>query len=72
MKKILFVINNMHLGGTRKSLLSLLNELSNINDLQVDLMILSHNGPLMNEIPNKINILKKVKLWRRLYAKNLN
>ncbi|EIF5084246.1 glycosyltransferase [Clostridium perfringens] len=59
MKKILFVINNMHLGGTRKSLLSLLNELSNIKDLQVDLMILSHNGPLMKEIPDKINVLRK-------------
>ncbi|MGM8239604.1 glycosyltransferase [Clostridium perfringens] len=69
MKKILFVINNMHLGGTRKSLLSLLNELSNINDLQVDLMILSHNGPLMNEIPNKINILKKSKIMETIVCK---
>ncbi|SFF98989.1 Glycosyltransferase involved in cell wall bisynthesis [Clostridium cadaveris] len=69
MKRIIFVINNMHVGGTRKSLLSLLNELSNMENIHVDLLIMSHHGALMNEIPLGINVIKKDLVLQSLICK---
>lgn len=57
MKKVLFVINNMEIGGTRTSLLNLLNELTKRDDIIVDLFLLAHHGVLYERIPEKINIL---------------
>ena len=57
MKKLLFVINNMEIGGTRTSLLSLLSALSKRDDIVVDLYILGHYGILYDRIPKQVNVL---------------
>ncbi len=56
MKKILFVINSMEIGGTRRSLLNLLNELAKNQGLQCHLLIFSPFGEYMTEIPKRITI----------------
>jgi len=56
-KKILFVIINMKIGGTRSSLINLLNFLQYEN-LDVDLLLLSPIGPYKNKINHNVNIRK--------------
>lgn len=56
MKKVLFVIGNMEIGGTRTSLINLLNNLKNEKNIAIDLLIISPKGELMNEVPNYVNI----------------
>lgn len=60
-KKILFVNNNMHIGGVQKALCSLLNEISADND--VTLFLFSPTGEYMNEIPENV----KVKTCKGIY-----
>lgn len=55
--KLLFVINNMKIGGTRRSLINFLNYLNNY-DVEVSLLIFSPYGEYINEIPKNINVLE--------------
>lgn len=56
--KILFVINNMKIGGTRKSLLNLLSKLENKN-IEVDLLIFNHAGEYINSIPKYVHVIEE-------------
>lgn len=62
MKKIAFVIKNMKMGGTRVSLLSLLEVLEKNKDNLIDLYILNHKGALIDNIPKNINVIKENKI----------
>ena len=62
MKKIAFVIKNMKMGGTRVSLLSLLEVLGKNSDNLIDLYILNHSGTLIDNIPRNINVIKESKI----------
>lgn len=55
--RILFVMYNMEIGGTRKSLLNLLSYLEKY-EVEVDLLLFSPFGIFMNEIPEYVNIIK--------------
>ena len=57
MKKVLFVIGNAEIGGTRTSLFNLLNHLSKENDMEIYLYILSHYGALMDRIPENVVVI---------------
>lgn len=57
MKRVLFIISDMKIGGTRTSLLNLLSHLSKLTDLHIDLYIMAHYGELMDRIPSKVNII---------------
>lgn len=57
MKRILFVIGNMDMGGTRTSLLNLLHHLAEREDLSVDVLVLSHYGPLLDQLPQGVRLL---------------
>lgn len=57
MKKVVFVIGNMDIGGTRTSLLNLLHFLKKSKDIQIDLIMLSHYGKLIKDIPSEINVI---------------
>ena len=61
MKKILFVIPSMEIGGTRSSLVNLLHNLRDAN-LNVDLFIIRHEGILLSQIPQYVHILPEVKM----------
>lgn len=54
--KLLFVCNNMHIGGIQKSLLNLLKEIAHTHD--VSLFLFSPEGELMEEIPPEVKILR--------------
>lgn len=56
-KKILFVINNMNIGGSEKALVSLLNEFD-YSKFEVDLQLFKQEGLFLQEVPNEVNILK--------------
>ena len=55
-KKILFVINNLEIGGAEKCLVSLLHEL-NSEKYSIDIFLFRHQGPLLHKLPQNINLL---------------
>lgn len=67
-KHLIFVSTNMNLGGTEKSLISLLNALENKNVL-VTLLLLEKGGELFSQIPKWVNIkfIDKSKSLRSKY-----
>lgn len=54
-KKILFMLINMNIGGTEKSLLSILAELEE-KKYDITLLMLEEYGELLNQIPSWVNI----------------
>lgn len=53
--KILFVAQNLEMGGIQKALINTVKELSKNNDMEIDLFLFGE-GPLMKELPEHINI----------------
>lgn len=56
MKKILFAVKDMNIGGVEKSLLSLLNTLSP-EEYSVDILLLESKGGFLDQIPSWVNVL---------------
>ncbi len=56
MKKILFIINTLRIGGAEKSLVSLLNALD-YRKYDVDLLLFEDDGPLKAQIPDAVHII---------------
>lgn len=56
MKRILFVIESLNLGGAEKSLVTLLN-LLDYSKYQVDLLLFAQGGPFQELLPRKVNLL---------------
>lgn len=59
-KKIFISMFGMHLGGAERSLIGLLESID-YNKFKVDLFLYSHEGELMEYIPNKVNLLPAIK-----------
>lgn len=57
MRKILFVIPSMRIGGAEKSLVNLLN-LIDLNKYDVNLLMFKPEGDLLQQIPSGIHILE--------------
>ena len=64
MKKMLFVINNLNIGGIQKSLVNLLDEVA--NDYDISLVVFSEEGDLFNELPSNVKIIKVNKILKVL------
>lgn len=56
-KDILFVMNNLNVGGAEKSLISFLREFD-YDKYEVDLLLLKKEGRLLNQIPDQVNLLQ--------------
>lgn len=56
MKKVLFAVKNMSIGGVEKALLSLLNTLSP-EEYEVDLLLLEEQGGFLDQVPNWVNVV---------------
>lgn len=56
MKKILFAVKDMNVGGVEKSLLSLLNTIDR-SLYSVDLLLLEENGGFLSDIPEWVNVI---------------
>lgn len=63
-KKIIFVNNNMHIGGVQKALCNLLKEIS--ADYDVSLFLFSPAGEYMNEIPENVKVITCKGVYRYL------
>ena len=61
--RILIVIHYMHLGGAEISLIGLLQALDP-NKVDVDLFVYSHEGELMNQIPDYVNVLPEIPAYK--------
>lgn len=76
MKRLLFVIPTMRMGGAEKALVSLLRSL-NPEKVQVDLFLFEHGGILQSQIPDWVHILPENRVTRamtlefRFYWKDL-
>lgn len=55
MKKIIFVIESMNVGGTEKALLSMISEIPK-DKFDITIFILERRGGFLKSIPNYINI----------------
>lgn len=56
MKKVLFAVKNMNVGGVEKSLLSLLNTLDR-TEYEVDLLLLEEYGGFLDAVPDWVNVI---------------
>ena len=65
--KILFVMYNMEIGGTRRSLLNLLEKMVKAGG-QCDLLLFSPYGDFMNQIPHGVRVLHGDILMQSIYA----
>lgn len=54
-KKVLFVISALTVGGAENSLIKLLNYIK--GDYNIDLLLLTKNGVLINEVPKEVNLI---------------
>lgn len=68
MKKILFIINSMEIGGTRRSLLNLLDVLAKRNDIECSLLIFAPFGAYMDQIPENIKIVESTKALIAMFS----
>lgn len=59
MKKILFVINHMKVGGIQKSLLELLKALTRDGSYDISLLCCTPDGAYMERIPDSVHILSE-------------
>lgn len=64
-KKILFIYPSMMIGGSTTALLSLLNCLDS-SKYEIDLQLFRNEGPLMNVIPEHINLLPEAEIYKGL------
>lgn len=56
MKKLLFVIPTMRMGGAEQSLISLLNSID-LNNYEIDLFLFEKNGELLDRVPKKVHVV---------------
>ena len=61
--RILIAIHYMHLGGAEISLIGLLQALDS-NKVDIDLFVYSHEGELMKQIPEYVNILPEIPAYK--------
>ena len=55
MKKVLFVLKDMNVGGVEKALLSLLNEMDR-QEYKITVLLLQNRGGFLNEIPEDVEV----------------
>lgn len=70
-KKMLFIINNMEIGGTRSSLLNLLSYIDK-KTIEIHLVLLSPFGPYMEKIPSSVKILPESFFLKCCFSKKEN
>lgn len=69
MKKILFVINSLTIGGSEKSLISLLDNID-YSKYQVDLLMFKKGEELDKYIPKEVNIIEELEYYKFLHKTN--
>lgn len=62
-KKLLFVMNSLHVGGAEKALISML-QIIDYSLYEVDLQLFQQKGLFMNQIPAEVNILPEIEVFK--------
>lgn len=62
-KKILFVMNNLGVGGAEKALVSML-QVFDYTSYEVDLLLFKQEGLFMKQIPPEVNLLPEPENWK--------
>lgn len=62
-KKVLFVMNNLHVGGAEKSLISLF-ETMDFDRYEVDLFLFKHEGLFLSKLPGHVRLLDEQPAYR--------
>lgn len=78
-KKILFVVDSLHIGGAEKSLITLLS-LLDYEKYEVDLQLITRAGKFLSYVPQEVNILPSTTwdqfiqrpLWKQLLCLNVH
>lgn len=78
-KKILFVVDSLHIGGAEKSLITLLS-LLDYEKYEVDLQLITRVGKFLSYVPQEVNILPSTTwdqfiqrpLWKQLLCLNVH
>lgn len=65
-KKILFVLDSLHIGGAEKSLITLLS-LLDYERFDVDLQLITRTGKFLSYVPREVNILPST-AWEQYIA----
>lgn len=63
--------SSLHFGGAEKALVNLFDTM-NYDVYEIDLLLLSDEGKLLNIVNNKVNIIHPDLITRNLYYANLN
>ena len=63
-KKILFVTDEMALGGVSRVLNNLLEQLVSQTDYRIDLLVLHKHGEMLKDIPDTVNVIEGTKFFR--------
>lgn len=58
-KKIVFLLNDLDLGGVQKSIIAMVKYLTSLQQYEIDLIIWQEGGVLEGEIPATVNIIAK-------------
>lgn len=69
--KILFIMNSLNFGGAEKALVNLFDTM-NYDVYEIDLLLLSDEGKLLNIVNNKVNIIHPDLITRNLYGEHCN
>lgn len=64
MKKVLFVFEQLQVNGAAKSLVALLNAVS--NEYDVSLFLFSHDGEMISELPSNVKLLPEIAEYKVL------
>ena len=59
MKNVLIASFDMEVGGVERSLISMLNNFD-YEKFNVDLMLYSHTGDFLNQLPENVHLLKEL------------
>lgn len=57
MKKLLFMVNDLHAGGSEKALISLLKELVS-EELEITVMVLRKQGEFLSDVPVQVRVVE--------------
>ena len=63
-KKVLFVTDEMTLGGVSRVLNNLLDQLVSQTDYHIDLLVLHKHGEMLKDIPDSVNVIEGTKFFR--------
>lgn len=70
MKKLLFVMMHLKMGGAERSLVNLLNEID-YNEYSVDLLLIKKEGELISQLPKNVNVIETPYELRSLFSNQI-